>query len=372
MISENGSVVVIGAGIIGCNCAYQLAKAGLRTQVVESRQLCREASWASAGMIHEEITPSESLNLFRRKSVSMFPSLAQEISDLTGVDSTYRMNGGFHLFEDAGRSDEMEKFYRAHRNYDIPCERTDAAEVIRREPALSPHIAGGIYFPQNGQIDPRRYTQVMAQAAMQLGAAFHFGRPVTGFLREKGRVIGVKTPLGDLRADYVVLAAGAWSGLVGRELGMPLVVQPVRGQMIRLETKPPRLNHTVHCGSLYLVARKDGSILVGSTVEHAGYDKRVTPAGIHSLLEMVRRLAPGLQDATLADCWCGLRPHPGRDVPVIGPGPEGLFIATGHYRSGVIDSPLTGKLVAEWISSGRTSLSIEPYALSANEAAERP
>lgn len=362
----NQRVVVVGAGVVGCASAYYLAKAGCRVTVVERGELCGEASWASAGMISQAIPANDPLGRFHALGSQMFPELAAEISELTGVDASYRRNGGFRLCADEALWPEMEARYRSLQRAGVSCDLLSTAEVIERDPILSAEtVRGGIFFPEDGIVDPRQYTRVLALAAAKLGATFQFGQPVMGFLREGDRVIGVQTPDEEIYADATVIATGAWSEQIGERLGISLPMQPSRGQIVKLQATPPMLNHTLHCWDFYITARPDGTMLLGSTVEFVGFEKRVTPGGVGLLLEQALTVAPGLRDAPLVDQWAGFRPYPEREMPYIGsvPGAEGVFVAAGHFRTGISPSPITGKLVAEAVTGREMTLPLEPFAL---------
>ncbi len=364
-------VVIVGAGVIGCVCAYELAKAGCRVDVVERGELCREASWASAGMVAQALPADDALGAFHALGSRMFPALAAEISDLTGVDATYRMNGGFRLCADEAEWPEWEALNSACQAAGVPCELLSAQEVVARDPVLSPHIAGGLWLPEDGVVAPRRYTQTLALAAMRRGARFHLHQPVIGFERAGDRVTGVCTTTDSYTAEVVLLAAGAWTREVGAELGVILPMKPAKGQMIQLAPREPILRHTTHCGDFYLTARPDGTILIGSTVEFVGFDRAVTPGGVKHLLDQALTVAPGLRDIPLAETWAGFRPYAERPEPYLGwlPGVEGVFVAAGHFRTGISPSPITGRLVAEAVTGRETTLSLEPFALPAQQRA---
>jgi glycine oxidase len=358
-------VVVIGAGAIGCACAYQLAKAGCAVTVVERGQLGREASWASAGMIAQAVPGDDPLANFHARGARMFPAFAAEISELTGVDASYRMNGSLRLCDDPDEWPEWVARYRETVERGVACELLSGSEVTARERALADDVVGGLFFPEDGQVDPRLYTRVLALAASRLGVQFRFGCPALGFLREGGRVVRVHTDLDGILTDYVVVAAGAWSGTLGTLLGVDLPVSPSRGQILKLLAVPPLLNHTVHWDEIYLTARTDGTILIGSTVEFVGFDTSVTVEGAYFLLKRALQIAPGLHEAAIVDHWAGLRPFAGRELPILGPAPglENVFIATGHFRTGISPSALTGQLVAEYVTTGRTSIPLDDFAV---------
>jgi glycine oxidase len=363
LVGDHPRVLIIGAGVIGCASAYYLTKAGCRVEVVERGELGREASWASAGMVSQAMPADDPLGRFHALGSRMFPELAAEVTDLTGVDASYRMNGGFRLYANEESWSGWDSLYRRHRERGLNCEILTPEEVVERDPALSPEIAGGVFLPEDGVVDPRQYTRVLALAAMKLGARFRFGNPVTGFVREGDRVTGVQISEEEITGDVTVIAAGAWSERVGSLLGVDIPMQPARGQILKLRATPPLLRHTAHCGDFYITARPDGTLLLGSTVEFVGFEKRVTPAGVKHLLDQALRVAPGLADVPLVDSWAGFRPYPERELPYLGwaPGAEGVFVASGHFRTGISPSPITGQLVMEAVTGQPTTLPLEPF-----------
>ncbi|TDJ04199.1 MAG: glycine oxidase ThiO [Deltaproteobacteria bacterium] len=346
-------VVVVGGGVIGCSVAFALSRMGASVVVVERDRVGAHASRAAAGML-APITesPDEGAGFqLGLESLDLFPSLIAEIRELSGIDPRYLESGLLRV----GEADEVEPLRaRAARLEAHGCRWLDGQEVREREPRLAPAIEGGLWSPREGHVDGFLLTRAYAGAAARRGARFQLGTTVSGLLWDKKRVCGVRTSAGEIAAADVVLCQGAWTGLAEEWGPLHLPIQPVKGQMISLEAPQPELPCVIWGAGTYLVPRDD-SLRVGATVEHAGFDVRTTAAGIAALLAGATRVMPSLADCTFREAWAGLRPGTPDDLPLIGPlpGVSGLTLAAGHYRRGVLLSPLTGLAVADWILSGK-------------------
>jgi glycine oxidase len=360
-------VIVIGAGAIGCSVAYFLAQAGARVEVVERGEIGREASWASAGMVSAMPTGDDPLSRFYREGAALFPEFAGSIREETGIDIGYWRCGSLRLCrsEDAwpGRVQECQ----ALRDAGAAVECWSADDVRSHAPALASDVLGALYYPDAGQVRPPRLVRALAAGAARRGVRFRTGEPVIDFVRAGERITGVVTSADTISADTIVVAAGAWSGEIGRFLPQPLPVAPVRGQIVLLEAVPPLLSSLVFDGDFYLTPRPDGKVLLGSTVEVAGFDRGTTAEGVSGLLRKGLSTAPGLREARLVTAWAGLRPYGGREQPILGPlpGHEEVVLATGHFRTGISPALITGQLIADWITTGRTSIPLEAFALEA-------
>ncbi len=346
-------VVVVGGGVIGCSVAFALSRMGASVVVVERDRVGVHASRAAAGMLapiteSSDEGPGFELGL---ESLDLFPTLIPELQELSGIDPRYMKSGLLRVVE----ADEVHALReRAERLEEYGCRWLGGDEVRKREPRLAPEIAGGLWSPREGHVDGFLLTRAYAGAAARRGAQFQLGTTVWGLLREGERVRGVRTSTGELPAADVVLCQGAWTRLAEDWVPAKLPVEPVKGQMISLESPQPDLPCVIWGAGTYLVPR-DGSVRVGATVERAGFDVRTTAAGISALLQGARRVMPVLGDCAFQEAWAGLRPGTPDDLPLIGPVPglSGLTLAAGHYRKGVMLSPLTGLAVADWILSGK-------------------
>lgn len=338
-------VVVVGAGIVGCSIAYELAKTGRRVVVVERGGIGREASWAAGGIltpVHLADYPSALADL----CVLAQDRYADFVAEL-GTDPEFRETGMLLLVRD----EEDERAARGLEEW----KRSRGQPAERR--------SDGLFLADIRQVRNPRLTRAIAEAATRLGAEFRTGAPVTGFLRVPGRVHGVRTPGADIHADTTVLAAGAWSGDEAARLGIALPVRPVKGQILLTESPDPPPHIVLH-KEQYLVPRADGKILIGSTLEDAGFDKSVTVGAAAFLLRRAVEMWPALESAPLLGSWAGLRPGTPDRLPYIGraPGWDGLIVAAGHYRNGILLGPVTGSLVRELVE-GRTPPELAPFRL---------
>jgi glycine oxidase len=355
-------VIVVGGGVIGCAIAYYLACEGVRVDVLERGEIGGEASGAAAGMLAPlaEVEDAGAFQALCIESLRMFPALAATLREETGIDIEYLTSGILRVALD----DDEERRLRelAGRPGCLPLHSLQAEELRVFEPALSPEIRGGLYSPEEHQVNADRLVQAFARAAEAKGVALQRGR-VNGLLtRGDHRVVGVRTANGDIIAGHVVLAAGPWTGRLAAPLGMDLPVFPVRGQMMALLSKSvPR--HIVWGSAGYLVPKANGLVFAGATVEKVGFRRRTTAAGLRSLAAMASSLAPRLGALSPVDSWAGLRPGSADGLPLLGPVPgwEGVSAATGHYRNGILLSPITGRLTTRAIVDGSADDSLAPF-----------
>ena len=364
-------VVIIGGGVIGCTTAYRAAQAGLRVTVVERGACGSESSWAGAGILlpgsHARMDP---LALIRRASVARYPAFAAELLERTGIDPQYLPCGGLDLITDSNQDAAADREVAAADGRQTPAgepvvERLTPRQTGILEPAVTSEIRGALLRRDVAQVRNPRLMRALRVACLQAGVRVLTHTEVIDLAVEGSRVVGVRTPEGRLPAGQVVLAAGAWSSRVDRRLEGQLTVYPVRGQIVLLEKLPRPFERVIEHGSHYLVCRADGRILVGATEEHtAGYDKRNTAAGVARLLGIAERFVPALREATLVRAWAGLRPGTPDRRPYIGPVPglDGLWAATGHFRSGLILAPITAELVVQLLTCGKTEADIRPFA----------
>ena len=339
---SNCNVIVVGGGVIGCSCAYALARAGIKVELIEERQIAAEASWASAGMIDgHSIGRAADGNYVQLKarSAAMFSSLAAQLQSDTGIDCEYHVSGKLEL----ALSDRQQKHFQ--RLADGSSAIWQDGDMIRRtEPRLQEGVCGGLYFPHSAQIKPHRLTRALAAAAATHGATIRCGVKVTAV---DANTTSVTLSDGStLRAEWLVIANGAWAGRL-----LPLPIRPVRGQVELLRPEKPFIQHIVEHGDRYLVPRRDGAIYLGATIEHVGFDRSTTDDGIHWLREGASRLVSGLAELPVERRWAALRPWCGLKRPMIGPMPqtEGVLLAVGHYRSGVTLAPVTGELICQYV-----------------------
>ncbi len=367
MSADTKDVVVVGGGAIGLLCAFRSATSGRKTTLLDAGELGREASWAGGGIlspVHPYAYPQELTRLIER-SVELYPALARELVERTGTSIELRTTGLVRLAVDPADDDDLARAqaFRAERS--LPAERLGPDGWRALGSVLPREARGALFEPGVAQIRNPRFLKALIAACRSAGVELAPHEAVTTLVRSGERVTGVETTRRKLSSGEVVLAAGAWSGLLAKQsLGIALPVEPVRGQMLLFEGVDGALDSMVlGAGGKYLIPRADGRVLAGSTLEHVGYDRRTTLDGIRALLAAALRLAPGLATAQLAKAWAGLRPGTPDRLPYVGRvrGLDGLVVATGHYRNGLVLAPVTGELVLELLD-GRSPTRIEAFA----------
>jgi glycine oxidase len=281
----------------------------------------------------------------------LFPALAETLRAESGVDIEYLASGILRVA--SSEAEERRLRALAKRPVGLPVHWLSAEETRSLEPALSPEIRGALYSPDEHQVGADRLVRAFARAAAAHGATLCRDCRVDGLLKQGERVAGVRTADGPMTAGHVVLAAGPWTGRLARSLGVALPVFPVRGQMAALPGKS-LLRHIVWGEDGYLVPKANGLVFAGATVENVGFRQRTTAAGIRGLVKVAGALAPRLAGASPVVCWAGLRPGSADGLPLLGPLPgcEGVSVATGHYRNGILLSAITGRLIARSIIDG--------------------
>ncbi|MSQ12232.1 MAG: glycine oxidase ThiO [Dehalococcoidia bacterium] len=361
MTEKRPDVLIVGAGVIGCSIAHALVRRGAAVTVLERDYPGAVTSRASAGMLvptAEGLPAGPMLNL-AVQSLRLYPTLAETLREESGVDVEYSACGV--LVPAFG--DQAAQALKTRLSPDNPAlQWLPRAVALEREPLLNPTLLGALFHPSEGQVNPAKLVEALTQAAARMGAAFHYGVAVDGLVRHGGRVAGVRTGSSEWHAGATVLAAGAWSGALSRWAGVPLDIQPVRGQVVSLRCVPQPLRTVVFGQPGYLVPRRDGTLLVGATQEWTGFENRATAGNTRMLLESAKRLLPALDSATFLDTWSGLRPASPDEQPVLGPVPglDGLAVATGHFRNGVLLAPVTGELLAAYLLRG-TAAPLKPF-----------
>ncbi len=351
-MSRLSDVLIVGGGVIGGAIALELVGRGLEVTLIEAGRIGRGASWAAAGVLAAEWSNEDppALSALADAGLALWPEWAAAIEDRSGVGLNLRQDGLINLWLDPGAPHLPPDL--ATSPYTCPPdrgERLTPAEVRELEPGLTGPILGGMFHRGDYQVDNPRLAPALVRLAADLGARVIIDTPVAALLGAAGRCTGVRTAGGTtIPAGAVILAAGAWSGLIAEASGITLPVEPWRGQMLTFDAAPRVLRHMVFCGELVLVPRPHGPLIVGTTLEKVGFDSRVTLAGLHHILARADRVAPGLGDLPLARTWAGLRPGTPDKLPHLGPVPgwDGLYAATGHGRKGIILAPITATLMA--------------------------
>jgi len=342
-------LIVVGGGIIGLSVAREAALAGLQVTLLERNAPAREATWAAAGMLSPLAeAPDDGPFLdFALASLRSYRGWVRAVEEASGMEVEYRESGKLRLALSGPELDRLVERREWAEARGLGVRWFEPEELRRKEPGLALSIRGALLLEEDFRVDNRRLGEALVVAARQAGVRIRTEVTVREILLEKGRARGVRTAEDDpIEGDRVLLAAGAWSGTFS-ELPVPIPVRPVRGQMLSLRTEEPGMTRVLESEEIYLIPRDDGRLLVGATVEEVGFEGGITAAGVRSLLEGALRLVPGLGSAPIAEFWSGLRPGTPDGHPILGPAPqvEGLYLATGHFRNGILLAPRTARAI---------------------------
>lgn len=364
-MSLRADVLVIGGGLVGCSIAWECAKRGLSVIVAERGETGRGASWAAAGIltpIHLADYPPALIDLCVAAQAT-YEAWAAEVRAVSGIDPEFRRDGMLAIATDDAEEAELAKLHAWKADHGQPHEALDAQGAARVEPHVSPAIRRALFLPDVAQVRNNRLVRAVAAAATARRAHFLERAEAVDLHLAGGRVQGARTTAGNVHAGTTVLAAGAWSAEIARRLAIEVPVEPVRGQMLLTELPGGRMSRLVLCGDQYLVPRADGRVLVGSTTERVGFDASVTLDGVRLLAERAARMVPALAGAPLRTTWAGLRPGSPDRIPYLGPvkGIDGLLLACGHFRNGILLGPITGRLIAQTVAGERTDVSLDAY-----------
>jgi glycine oxidase len=349
--------LVIGGGIIGCAVAHELARRGCRVELVADRALARGATQASGGMLvpYVEVHGSGPMLDLSVRSLAHYDEFIAQVRSAIDADAAafeYTRNGSLQVAfrdEDAATLQDGAMWLGANR---VACDWLSADELRRMEPSLANDAVGALLVRDHGVVAAEALTEALWQAACAYGASYTPAH-VTG-LRPDPHGWTVNASGGQLHADVVVLAPGAWAGAILIEGVAPPPVTPIRGQLLRLHWPGEPLQRVIWGPRCYLIPWRDRTLLVGATLEHVGFDERNTVAGVHDLLNAASELVPHVWKAGFVEARAGLRPGTPDDLPIIGTRAEmpGLFYAAGHYRNGVLLAPITAKLLGDLIMDG--------------------
>ncbi|HSS22673.1 MAG TPA: glycine oxidase ThiO [Pyrinomonadaceae bacterium] len=358
---QSADVVIIGGGVIGLAIARALVLRGVRdVSLVERSSLGAEASSAAAGMLAPQAEADSADEFFRLacQSRDRYPAFAAALLEETGVDIELDQTGTLYAAFNDHDWIELEKRYRWQTDAGLPVEKLTRADATLLEPSINSEVIGALRFPLDIQVENRRLVNALILANNALEVRVTTGTAVTSVKIERQRIVGVETSRGLINTNCVVNAAGAWSSLLEKtDIALPdPCIKPVRGQMLCFEATAPVTRHVVYSARGYIVPRRDGRLLAGTTSENVGFEKRVTAAGTQSILAAALEISPRLGALPLVDSWAGLRPCAADALPVIGPCAEidGLYFATGHFRNGILLAPITAELIARSIVDKET------------------
>lgn len=355
-------ILVVGGGAIGLLSARLLAEAGVEVCLLDQGALGGESSWAGGGIV-SPLYPwrySAAVTALAHWSQDFYPRLGEQLLAEAGIDPEVHVTGLYWL----DLEDEAAALAWAGREQ-RPLRRVEMAQVYRAVPALARGFTHALQMSGVANVRNPRLIKALRAALLQMpNVSLHEQCAVTGFIREADRVCGVRTVQGDFRADRVVVAAGAWSGELLKSLALDLPVEPVKGQMILYKCAEDFLPSMVLANGRYAIPRRDGHILIGSTLEHAGFDKTPTTVALASLKASAQALLPALAEAEVVGHWAGLRPGSPEGIPFIGPVPghDGLWLNCGHYRNGLVLAPASCRLLVDLLLGHEPIVDPAPYA----------
>jgi glycine/D-amino acid oxidase-like deaminating enzyme len=368
-------VVVIGGGIVGCSCAYYLARAGVKVHLLEKNAIGAGAS--RAGMMHivtwEE--PEVHLELARR-SKRLYEALSEELP----IDIHFRKTGSLAIVEKPESLEAFSQTIRRLRQWGVECEMLDTAELLKLEPRIAPDVAGGACFSGDAMVNPLYATQALARQAQAFGATIESAAEVTGFelAANKDAIMAVVTRRGRIPTRGVVIAAGAWSGAVGRLAGLEIPIEPRKGTLVVTAPIPDDVFQTKiilaagYMESLHAVSgdvavaanlqqARNGNLVLGSSRQFVGFDQAVDPAVVAQILQRCVRFFPVLERVRALRAWTGFRPYTPDLLPIISPVASlaGMFIAAGHEGLGITEAPITGKLISQLITEEQVEIALD-------------
>lgn len=364
MSSSNAEVVVIGGGVAGCAVARELALRKVPVTVLERSVAGAEASSAAAGILGAQVEtdqPGPFCDLAVR-SRALYADFARRLEEESGVRTGYTRCGALMLAFDDEEVAALEARAKWQDKLGLEVHRLDHDALARIEPEGKLGARAGLHFPDDGQVEPPQLARALARAARVAGAEF-LTTSVHRIVHDESRVRGVETSEGMIACERLVLAAGAWTTQVpGSGLKRDAVV-PVRGQVVGLDHLPGALHHVlVRHGHGYVVPRPDGRVVTGSTAEKAGFHKAVTAGGIRKILDVALTISPALADARMSGSWSNFRPATPDRLPLLGEGPiEGLHVASGHFRNGILLTPVTAELLADEITGKKPQIDLAPF-----------
>jgi glycine oxidase len=370
--------VVVGGGVIGLTCAWRLAQRGAEVAVLERGEPGAGATRVAAGMLAPvgELTFGEpELLELTLEAARLYPQFVAELEAATGRSTGYERLGALHVALDRDEAAQLRRVHELQRSLQLEAEWLPPRRCRDLEPGLTPSFHGGVFAAGEAAVDPRALTQVLLAACEAEGVEVRSGTEAVGGIFDGERLAGVRTQIrhgseeevrrelsphtGDdtIGAGSVVLAGGAWSGATEwlPEHARPLV-RPVKGQVVELRGRDPEpvARHILASERVYLVPRPDGRLVAGATVEEMGFDTAVTAGGVHELLREAYRLLPDVAEMEWVGASAGLRPGTPDNLPLVGPGAiDGLVLATGHFRNGILLAPLAAQAVADLLSGVR-------------------
>ncbi|OVE76360.1 glycine oxidase ThiO [bacterium F11] len=364
-------VIVVGGGIIGASSAFELAKKGLKVLIVDKQSTGMGASGNSAAMLECQVETQRGDHFLSLAvpSLRLFPLLHKEIRDLTGIDFQYEPCGILSLALDEGQAHSLKKEVGQQPEMGLSAHWIEADLLRKDVPQLDPEHFGGAFYEQDGQVNGEKFLAAMMLAAKKLGVRSLEHTEVIGFSSESDRVVGIQTNRGTFHAENFVVASGAWSDLVLKSLNITLGLQPLRGQLVVYDTPKRILDHPLITHDHgYVVPKKDGYTFVGTTVESVGFDESTSTEAKERLTLRARKILPAFSRLDVRGMTAGIRPGTFDTFPFLGAHPDfnNIFMATGHYRNGILLAPITAKIVTSLILGYKPPVPLDPFSPTRN------
>jgi glycine oxidase len=355
-------VIVIGAGIVGCAVAYELARRGASVDIVDDRPAGMGATQASAGVLGPYVEAREEGPLLEltARSLDLFDQFAARVTGDSGLPTGYKRTGTLDIASDQQGVAALQSVARLLAARDVPAEMVDQRAARELEPHLAADVAGGLFIPSQGFVAASELVRALVAAARRHGAqVVEHGR--VRRIRHAAGDLRLETDRGSLTAGAVVVAAGSWASQIEIDGAERVPVKPIRGQLLQVHWPGPSLRRVTWSERCYLVPWDDGTVLVGATVEDAGFDERTTVAGVRDLMEGAAEIVPQIWNASFESARVGLRPAAPDLLPIVGESSvvPHLMYATAHYRNGVLLSALTAELVAGAMIDGAHDPALE-------------
>ncbi len=356
-------VAIAGAGLIGGSIALELARAGLRVGLFDRQEPGRESSWAGAGILSPAPESASMIPLvpLAKASMAIYPEFVRMVEEISGQSAGYRPKGTLQAIFSRDAREELSTVIALHHGLGLKAEPLSAADARELEPSLSEDLEAGVLRPDEASVDNRAMTQAVLEAASRSGVQCFPESGAEAIWREGGRCAGLHLKHEKIEAQWTVIAAGCFSAKI-EGVAAYAPVRPAKGQMVALRADDLKIERVLWSEKIYLVPRNDGRILAGATVEYTGFERGLTAGGLERVLAGALELSPGLAAARVEETWAGLRPDSPDHLPILGPADlDGLLIATGHFRGGILLTPITARLVREWITLQNVSLDWERF-----------
>jgi glycine oxidase len=351
-------VAIAGGGLIGGAIAFELARAGLQVALFDRQQPGEGSSWAAAGILSPAPENAGMISTvpLGRTSLQLYPEFVANVEEISGQSVGYRARGTLEALFSTDAQEKLSTIIALHHGLGLKAEPVSADDAREMEPALSPELEAAVFRPDEACVDNRALTKAVLTAAERSGVKTFAGSDVQSIAKNGARCAGFVVDGEKVESRWTVIAAGCCSAEIeGAAHYAP--VRPAKGQMIALRAEGLSIERVLWSDHVYLVPRNDGRILAGATVEYVGFEKKVTVGGVQKIITAALQLAPALADAQIEETWAGLRPDAPDHLPIIGPTDlDGLLIATGHFRSGILLAPITARLIREWITTQNVSL----------------